>query len=49
LVVYPAASLVQAFRGDQLVLINTQPTPMDHLASLVVQAPIGQALGAAVA
>jgi len=48
LVVYPAASLVQAFRGDQLVLINTQPTPMDHLASLVVQAPIGQALGAAV-
>ncbi len=48
LVVYPAAGLVQAFRGDCLVLINKQATPMDHLANLVVHEPIGEALGAAV-
>jgi NAD-dependent deacetylase len=47
LVVYPAAGLVQAFGGQQLVLINKQPTAMDHLASLVIREPIGQALGAA--
>ena len=48
LVVYPAAGLVQAFQGDYLVLINKQATPMDHLATLVVHEPIGEALGAAV-
>jgi NAD-dependent deacetylase len=43
LAVYPAAGLVNAFRGNQVVLINKQPTPMDHLASLVIRDPIGQA------
>jgi NAD-dependent deacetylase len=49
LVVYPAASLVHAFRGRRLVLINKQPTGMDSQASLVVHEVIGEALGAAVA
>lgn len=48
LVVYPAAGLVRAFRGEQLVLINKQPTGYDHLATLVLHEPIGEALGAAV-
>jgi NAD-dependent deacetylase len=49
LVVYPAAGLVHAFGGDQLVLINKEATGMDHLATLVMHAAIGQTLGAAVA
>lgn len=48
LVVYPAAGLVRMFGGDQLVLINREPTAYDHLATLVLHEPIGQALGAAV-
>jgi NAD-dependent deacetylase len=48
LVVYPAAGLVDAFRGDQLVLINKQPTGFDHLANLVLHEAIGEALGEAV-
>jgi NAD-dependent deacetylase len=48
LVVYPAAGLVHAFGGDQLVLINKQPTGYDHLASLVLHEPIGETLAAAV-
>jgi len=42
LVVYPAAGLVRAFRGEQLVLINKQPTDYDHLATLVLHEPIGE-------
>ncbi len=48
LVVYPAAGLVQAFGGRNLILINTQATAMDSAATLIVREPIGQALGAAV-
>jgi len=48
LVVYPAAGLVHYFRGHELVLINAEPTALDHLATLVVHAPIGETLGAAV-
>ncbi len=48
LVVYPAAALVHAFGGEQVVLINKAATGMDHAASLVVREPIGEALGAAV-
>lgn len=48
LVVYPAAGLVHAFGGDQLVLINKEPTGYDHLATLVIHEPIGETLGAAV-
>ncbi len=42
--VYPAAGLVQSFHGEDLVLINTAPTPADGYATLSVHRPIGQAL-----
>lgn len=48
LAVYPAAGLLRAFKGNQVVLINKQPTPMDDLASLVINEPIGEALQAAI-
>jgi len=44
LVVYPAAGLVDHFRGDHLVVINMQPTWADFDASLCLAAPIGQVL-----
>ena len=46
LAVYPAAGLLRYFRGNELVVINKQPTPADDSASLVLHMPIGQALGA---
>ena len=42
LVVYPAAGLVNYYRGHKLVLVNKTPTPMDSRADLVVAGPIGQ-------
>lgn len=48
LVVYPAAGLVRAFTGSELVLINKEATPYDRQATLVIRRPIGEALGAAV-
>jgi len=45
LAVYPAASLLQFFRGEKLVLINKGKTPYDRQASLVIRQPIGQTLG----
>ncbi|MDR3069890.1 MAG: NAD-dependent protein deacylase [Propionibacteriaceae bacterium] len=44
LVVYPAAGLVDFFNGEDIVLINRDPTPADSLASCIVRDPIGQAL-----
>ena len=46
LAVYPAASLVRYYRGSRLVLINKSRTPYDDQADLIIQAPIGQVLGA---
>ena len=46
LVVYPAAGLVQYFRGDKIVLINKGATSMDSNADLLIQEPIGEVLGA---
>ena len=43
--VYPAASLIHYFRGNQIVLINKSPTSADSLASLVITEGIGQILG----
>ncbi len=48
LVVYPAAGLVDYFRGDSLVVINLSPTSQDRSAALAIAAPIGQVLRAAV-
>lgn len=42
LVVYPAAGLVNYFRGKNLVLINKGETGMDSRADLVINAPIGE-------
>lgn len=42
LVVYPAAGLIDYYRGDKLVLINRDATPRDNRADLIVRAPIGQ-------
>ncbi len=45
LAVYPAAGLINYFRGNRLVLINKSPTPYDDRASLAINQPIGQVLG----
>ncbi|MDO4739583.1 MAG: NAD-dependent protein deacylase [Eubacteriales bacterium] len=44
LTVYPAAGFVHEFNGDEIVLINRDETPMDHLASLVIHAKVGETL-----
>ncbi len=41
LVVNPAAGLIRFFRGENLVLINKTPTPMDSAANLIIRDPIG--------
>lgn len=48
LVVYPAAGLLQYFRGKYLVLINRDSTPYDSQADLVIHSSIGEVLKAAV-
>lgn len=47
--VYPAAGLLQYYRGHRLVLINRDATPLDGQADLVFRDPIGKVLGEAVA
>ena len=44
LAVYPAAGLIDYYRGDKLVLINKTPTPRDSMADLVVSGSIGALL-----
>ncbi|HWS30828.1 MAG TPA: NAD-dependent protein deacylase [Clostridia bacterium] len=48
LAVYPAAGLIEFYRGERLTLINKSATPYDGIASLVIHAPIGETLRAAV-
>lgn len=45
LAVYPAAGLIDYYRGNKLVLINKDATPMDRRADLLVQGKIGEILG----
>lgn len=45
LAVYPAAGLIDYYRGNKLVLINKSSTPMDSRANLVINDSIGQVLG----
>ena len=40
--VYPAASLIDYFRGSHLVVINRDPTPRDSMAQIVISQPIGE-------
>ncbi len=42
LAVYPAASLIDYYCGNKLVLVNKSSTPADHRADLVIHEPIGQ-------
>ncbi|MBR6184913.1 MAG: NAD-dependent protein deacylase [Clostridia bacterium] len=44
--VYPAAGFVRDYSGP-MVIINRSPTPMDHRADLLIDAPIGQTFKAA--
>jgi NAD-dependent deacetylase len=48
LAVYPAAGLIEFYRGSRLTLINKSVTPYDGAADLVIHATIGETLGAAV-
>ena len=42
LTVYPAAGLVNDYRGNRLVLINRDATPYDHQADLVLHESLGK-------
>lgn len=42
LAVYPAAGLLDYYRGNKLVLVNKTPTPRDSMADLIVQGSIGE-------
>lgn len=41
LTVYPAAGLIEYYRGNRLVLINRDPTPYDNKADLVLHESLG--------
>ncbi|HEY5555817.1 NAD-dependent protein deacylase [Acetobacterium sp.] len=43
--VYPAAGLIDYYKGNKLVLINKTSTPMDTRANLVINDSIGEVLG----
>lgn len=42
LAVYPAAGLINYFKGDKLVVINKSSTPRDNHADLLIQEAIGK-------
>lgn len=44
LAVYPAAGLIDYYRGRRLVLINKAPTPYDRKADLLIAGKIGEVL-----
>ncbi len=44
LVVYPAAGLLQYFRGNKLALLNRDETPYDSRAGLILREPIGRVM-----
>ena len=46
LVVYPAAGLIDYYRGNKLILINKSATSRDSQADLVISGSIGQVLDA---
>lgn len=48
LTVYPAAGLIDYYRGNKMVLINKTVTPMDDKADLVISGSIGEVLHDAV-
>lgn len=44
LTVYPAAGLIEYYRGNKLVLMNKSETPYDSRADLIIREPIGKTL-----
>lgn len=48
LAVYPAASLIDYYKGNKLVLINKSTTPYDQRANLIINESIGKVLDEAV-
>ena len=42
LAVYPAAGLLDYYRGNKLILINKAPTPKDSMADLMIKGSIGE-------
>ncbi|AWZ47440.1 NAD-dependent protein deacylase [Clostridiaceae bacterium 14S0207] len=44
LVVYPAAGLIDYYKGNKLILINKTSTPYDYKANLVINDKIGKVL-----
>lgn len=42
LAVYPAAGLIDYFRGNKIVLINKSETSKDSRADIIIQKPIGE-------
>ena len=44
--VYPAAGLINYYRGNKLVLINLSETPYDNDADLVIHEKIGEVFAA---
>lgn len=42
LVVYPAAGLINYYRGNKLVIINMSPTSADNSADLLIEGKIGE-------
>ena len=45
LAVYPAAGLINYYRGNKLVLINKSQTPYDGKADLLINAPLADVFG----
>lgn len=45
LAVYPAAGLINYYRGERLVLINKTPTSYDSRADLILTGKIGELMG----
>lgn len=44
LAVYPAAGLIDYYRGNKLVVINLSPTPRDSFANLCIAGKVGEVL-----
>lgn len=44
LTVYPAAGLIDYYRGNKLVLINKTSTPKDRMADLIINVAVGETL-----
>lgn len=44
LTVYPAAGLIDYYRGNKLILINKSATPKDNAADLIIRDAVGETL-----